>query len=409
MELASAIANMMKSGELRTLADLNEVVKQLSSSFIEGALQGELDAHLGYQKSYQGEKATTDRRNGYYTKALSTSFGPITVDVPRDRDGTYEPMLVPKGQTSINGLEEKIIALYADGMSQSDISSTIKDMYDVDLSQATISSITDKVIPIMEEWRNRALDEYYPFVYVDCIYVKMKSPETHHVTNHAVYVILGISDDGHKDILGLWLDPSESKSTWLNILESLKNRGVKDISFIMMDGVSGLEDGVKMIFPNTMVQRCIVHLMRNSLKYIPRKAYQAFCSSIKAVYQADDELTARNRFKEFVETWEGKYPFAVKVWKNHFETTVMQMLKFPKWIRCYISTTNAIESVNSSLRKMTKKGAFENQNAVFKALYLRAIRLRELWENRQVRNWSMVKNQLLLHPLTKEIAEKYFE
>ena len=408
-ELATAVANMMKNGELKTLADLNDLVKQLSSSFIESALQGELDDHLGYERSSQEKKETTDRRNGTYTKVLKTSVGPITVDIPRDRDGSYEPMLVPKGCSSINGLEEKIIALYADGMSQTDISAAIKDMYDVDMAQSTISAITDKVIPVMEEWRNRALEEYYPFLYVDCIYVNMKHSSENQIRKHAVYVILGINQDGHKDVLGLWMDPSESKSTWLNILESLKSRGVKDVGFIMMDGVSGLEEGVKIIFPEAIVQRCIVHLMRNSIKFIPTKCYKAFCNSIKAVYQANDEVTARNKFAEFKELWGDKYPGAVRVWENHFETTILQMLKFLSWIRHYISTTNAIESVNSSLRKMTKKGFFENQNAVFKALYLRVCKLKEKWDKTPVRNWSIVRNQMIMHPLTKEVATKYFK
>lgn len=195
-ELATAVANMMKNGELKTLADLNDLVKQLSSSFIESALQGELDDHLGYERSSQEKKETTDRRNGTYTKVLKTSVGPITVDIPRDRDGGYEPMLVPKGCSSINGFEEKIIALYADGMSQTDISVAIKDMYDVDMAQSTISAITDKVIPVMEEWRNRALEEYYPFLYVDCIYVNMKHSSENQIRKHAVYVILGINQDG---------------------------------------------------------------------------------------------------------------------------------------------------------------------------------------------------------------------
>ena len=227
-ELATAVANMMKNGELKTLADLNDLVKQLSSSFIESALQGELDDHLGYERSSQEKKETTDRRNGTYTKVLKTSVGPITVDIPRDRDGSYEPMLVPK------------------------------DMYDVDMAQSTISAITDKVIPVMEEWRNRALEEYYPFLYVDCIYVNMKHSSENQIRKHAVYVILGINQDGHKEVLGLWIDPSESKSTWLNILESLKSRGVKDVGFIMMDGVSGLycalNEELNQIYSNQVLQ-----------------------------------------------------------------------------------------------------------------------------------------------------------
>ena len=408
-ELASAIANMMKSGELKTLADLSDLIKQLSSSFIESALQGELDAHLGYERSSQEKKETTDRRNGTYTKILKSSVGPLTVDIPRDRDGSFEPILVPKGCSSINGLEEKIIALYADGMSQADISATIKDMYDVDLSQSTISAITDKVIPVMDEWRNRSLDEYYTFLYVDCIYVNMKRSSDNQTGKHAVYVILGINQDGYKDVLGLWLDPSESKSTWLNILESLKNRGVKDVSFIMMDGVSGLEDGVKIIFPDAIVQRCIVHLMRNSIKFIPSKCYRAFCASIKAVYQAADETTARNKFAEFKELWKKKYPGAVKVWESHFETTILQMISFPSAVRRLISTTNAIESVNSSLRKMTKKGVFESPNAVFKALYLRVCKLKEKWDKVPVQNWSVVRNEMITHSLTQKVATKYFK
>lgn len=312
-------------------------------------------------------------------------------------------MLVPKGCSSINGLEEKVMALYADGMSQADISAAIKELYDVDQAQSTISAITDKVIPAMDEWRNRTLQEYYPLLYVVCIYVNMKRGSENQVGKQSVYVVLGINQDGHKDGLGLWMEPGESKSTWLNILEGLKTRGVKVVGFIMMDGVSGLEEGVKIIFPEAIVQRCIAHLMRNSIKFIPTKCYKAFCASIKEVYRANDEITAR-KFAEFKELWSDKYPGAVGVWENRFETTILQMLKFPSWIRHYISTTNAIESVNSSLRKMTKKGYFESSNAVFKALYVRVCvcKLKEKWDKTPVKSRSLVRNQMIMIHLQKK-------
>lgn len=232
----------------------------------------------------------------------------------------------------------------------------------------------------------------------------MKHGSENQVGKHAVYVILGINQDGRKDGLGLWMELGELKSTWLNILEGLKTRGVKDVGFIMMDGVSGLEEGVKIIFPEAIVQRRIVHLMRKSIKFIPTKCYKAFCASINEVYLANDEITARNKFAEFKELWSDKYPGAVGVWENHFETTILQMLKFPSWIRHYISTTNAIESVNSSLRKMTKKGYFESSNAVFKALYVRVCvcKLKEKWDKTPVKSRSLVRNQMIMIHLQKK-------
>ncbi|OEK51247.1 transposase, partial [Staphylococcus equorum] len=298
-----------------------------------------------------------------------------------------------------------VISMYAKGMSQRDISSTIEDIYGFSVSHEMISDITDAVIPEMEEWQTRPLEKCYTFVFVDCLYTKIRTD--YEIKEYAVYTILGYTIDGKKQILGLWLNETESKHKWMQIFDEIKARGVEDIFFLSMDGVSGLESGVKAIFPKTIVQRCIVHLVRNSIKYVPSKDYKAFTSSLRKVYGATSLKACHTAFEAFKQQW-SQYPGAVDVWKRNF-THVEQLFDYGSNIRKIMYTTNAVESIHSSYRKVTKKGAFPNENALLKLLFIRTKELQKKWSTGYIPNWSMVMNQLLLHDQIKDRVIKYLE
>ena len=386
-----------------TAKDVQDALKDIFGPMFEAMLQGEMNSHLGYENNDKGEKQTQNRRNGYISKNVKTSMGEMTIDVPRDRDGSFEPQIVPKRTKDISDIDKKVLSMYAKGMSQRDISNTIEDIYGFKISHDTISQITDCVLDELNEWQSRPLKKCYPFVFVDCMYVTMRyeyeSKET------AVYTILGYDIDGHKDILGIWLNETESKHSWMQIFDEIKSRGVEDIFFISMDGVSGLEQGAKEIFKGVVVQRCIVHLIRNSLKYVPSKDYKKFTANLKLIYGAPNLKTAQTEFEKFKTTW-SKYSGAVDVWVRNFNH-VEQLFDYSSTIRRVMYTTNAIESVNSSFRKVTKKGAFPNENALLKLLYLRITELYKKWDDSTIYSWAMVRNELDAHPKFQDRFRKY--
>ena len=399
-ELVKAIIDAYQP---ETAKDVQDALKDIFGPMFEAMLQGEMNSHLGYENNDKSEKQTQNRRNGYISKNVKTSMGEMTIDVPRDRDGSFEPQIVPKRTKDISDIDKKVLSMYAKGMSQRDISNTIEDIYGFKISHDTISQITDCVLDELNEWQSRPLKKCYPFVFVDCMYVTMRyeyeSKET------AVYTILGYDIDGHKDILGIWLNETESKHSWMQIFDEIKSRGVEDIFFISMDGVSGLEQGAKEIFKGVVVQRCIVHLIRNSLKYVPSKDYKKFTANLKLIYGAPNLKSAQTEFEKFKTTW-SKYSGAVDVWVRNFNH-VEQLFDYSSTIRRVMYTTNAIESVNSSFRKVTKKGAFPNENALLKLLYLRVTELYKKWDNSTIYNWAMVRNELDAHPKFQDRFRKY--
>ena len=324
-----------------SVEDMNEALKDLFGPLFESMLQGEMNNHLGYDSNDKGPKNTTNRRNGYTKKTLKTTQGEVEIESPRDRDGSFEPILIPKRKKDVSAIEEKVLAMYARGMSQRDISSTIEDIYGFSVSHEMISDITDAILPELEEWRARPLKKCYPFLFVDCMYVSLR--QEYEVNQVAVYVILGYDLAGNKEILGLWLSPTESKNQWMQIFDELKTRGMEDVFFISMDGVSGLEAGAKAIFPNVVVQRCIVHLIRNSIKYIPSKDYKKFTQSLKRVYGAANLKAAKTAFESFCNEWK-QYPGAVSVWERNF-IHVEQLYNYGSAVRKIMYTTNAIEAV----------------------------------------------------------------
>lgn len=400
--LAKAI---LEAYQPETAEDMNNALKDLFGPMFEAMLKGEMNHHLGYDSNDKGPKKDDNRRNGYGTKTLKTSQGEVEIEVPRDRDGSFEPQVIPKRKKDVSAIEKKVLAMYARGMSQRDISATIEDIYGFSMSHEMISDITDAVIPELEEWRNRPLNKCYAFVFVDCLYVTLRSD--YEAKECAVYVILGYDLNGRKEILGLWISESESKNQWMQIFDEIKTRGVEDIFFLSMDGVSGLEQGAKAIFPKVIVQRCIVHLIRNSIKYVPTKDYKKFTQGLKKVYGATNLKAANAAFEIFCKEWE-KYPGAVDVWtRNHAH--VEQLYDYGSAVRKIMYTTNAIEAINSSFRKVTKKGAFPNETALFKLLYLRVNELEKKWSTGYIANWSMVLNQLMVNDSFKERIDKYIK
>ncbi len=381
---------ILKAYQPRTVAEMQGALKDIFGPMFEAMLQGEMDAHLGYASNERGEKATTDRRNGYGRKTLKTTAGSVEVRVPRDREGSFAPQLVEKRQRDVSGIEDKVLAMYGKGLSQRDIAETIEDIYGFELSHETISSITDRVMDELEEWQNRPLKKLYTFLFVDCLYVTIR--KDHEAKKCAVYVILGYDMDGKKEILGIWLNETESKHHWMQIFDELKKRGVEDVLFLSMDGVTGLEEGARSIFPQVTVQRCIVHMIRNSLKYIPSRDYKAFTAQLRRVYAAPSLAAARSEFERFQQEW-SRYPGAVGVWERNWQH-VEQLFDQGSAVRRVMYTTNALESVHASFRLVTRKGAFPNEQSLLKPLYLRVTELAKKWGQRSIPNWALVRNQL---------------
>lgn len=388
-----------------TTEDMQAALKEIFGPMFEAMLKGELDTHLGYSSNSKEKKETDNRRNGYTEKTLKTSMGEVPIKAPRDRDGSFQPIVVPKNKTDVSDIENQILSMYARGMSQRDISATINDIYGFEVSAEMISNMTDSIMKTVNEWRTRSLQKCYPFLFVDCLYVSVKGKIG--VKEEAVYVVLGYTLEGQKEILGLWMGDVESKSFWMQVFDEIKGRGVEDVFFISMDGVSGLEDGAKAIFPGVTVQRCMVHLIRNSIKYIPTKQYKSFTSDLKKVYGAINLETANEAFESFKKNW-SEYPAAVDVWKRNYKH-VEQLYSYGSAIRKVMYTTNAIESVNSSLRKVTKKGSFPSEDAVYKAMYLRITELEKKWAKGHYQNWSIVLNQLMINDDFAERIRKYTE
>ncbi|WP_053351196.1 IS256 family transposase [Ornithinibacillus contaminans] len=400
VELANRIIEQYQP---ESVQDMQNALKDIFGPMFESMLKGEMNHHLGYDSNDKGEKSTDNRRNGYGKKILNTSAGEVEIEVPRDRDGSFEPQIIPKRKKDVSEIEDKVISMYARGMSQRDISSTIEDIYGFSVSHEMVSDITDTVLPDLEEWQSRPLDECYPFVFVDCMYTTIRNQ--YETKKYAVYTILGYTIEGNKDILGLWLNETESKHKWMQIFDEIKARGVEDIFFISMDGVSGLEEGARSIFSDVVVQRCIVHLIRNSIKYVPSKDYKAFTASLRKVYGAQSLKACQSTFESFKQQWSA-YPGAIDVWERNFEH-VEQLYEYGSAVRKIMYTTNAVESIHSSFRKATKKGAFPNENALLKVLYLRVKELENKWEGGHIQNWSLAMNQLLTDDRLKDRVLKY--
>ena len=400
--LAESIIDTYKP---KSVADMQDALKDIFGPMFEAMLKGEMDNHLGYDDHDHGPKDTDNRRNGYSSKKLKTSAGEVQIKVPRDREASFDPQIVPKRKRDVSAIEDKVIAMYARGMSQRDIADTIEDIYGFTMDAEQISTITDYILDEALQWQNRPLKKFYTFMFVDCMYVTVR--KDYESKSYAVYAILGYDIDGKKDILGLWMNETESKHVWMQIFDELKSRGVEDVLFISMDGVSGLEDGAKAIFKDVIVQRCIVHLIRNSIKYVPSKDYKTFTAHLKKVYGAPSLKACQAEFEKFQQAW-SHYPGAVDVWRRNF-SHVEQLFDYGSAVRKVMYTTNAIEAINSSFRKVIKKGTMPSENAVIKLLYLRIMELMRKWNGRPVSNWALVRNQLEMNEGIKKRMMQYME
>jgi putative transposase len=371
----------------------NGLLKQLTKQLLERAMSAEMTAHVGYEKHDATGDNTGNSRNGTSVKTMKGSFGMMPIEVPRDRNGTFEPQIIEKHQTRFTGFDENIISLYARGLSTREIQQNLQEIYHVDVSPALISNVTDEVIEEVRTWQNRQLDEVYPIVYMDAIQFKVR--DSGHVKNKAIYLAIGVTMEGLKEVLGLWIAQTEGAKFWLQVVTELKNRGVRDILIACVDGLKGFPEAIESTFPQTVVQLCIVHLVRHSLNYVSWKQRKEVADGLKTIYTAATETEAEQRLTEFGAKWDAKYPMIAKSWHNNW-TRVIPFFAHPPEIRRVIYTTNAIESLNMSLRKVTKaRGSFPNDDAVFKLLYLALRNIAKQW-TRSIPDWRAALNRFAI-------------
>jgi len=369
--------------DVKQMFEKDGLLKQLTKRLLEKALDTEMNSHLGYSKHQRSN--FSNARNGYSNKSLSTDNGNIDISVPRDRESDFEPQIVPKRVTKINGLDQKIISLYAKGMSTTDIQQQLLELYDTKISTSFISDVTEAVIDDVKAWQNRPLESVYPIVFFDCIVVKVR--EDKRIINKAVYVALGISLTGHKDVLGLWISQNEGSKYWLGVFTELKNRGLQDIFIACTDNLKGMSEAIQAVYPQTKHQLCIVHQIRNSLKYVPYKDKKEVARELKKIYDADTIDIAESELENFANKYDAKYPLISKSWINNWDNLTV-FLQYPPKIRKVIYTTNAIESLNSQFRKVIKnKKLFPKDDSVFKSLYLAIDYLTKKW-SMPVRYWN---------------------
>ena len=383
------IQQLLQEYDIETAEDIQDALKDLLGGTIKEMMEAEMDDHLGYQKSERSD--SDDYRNGYKSKRVNSSYGSMDIDVPQDRKSTFEPQIVKKRQKDISDIDQKIISMYAKGMTTRQISETIEDIYGFETSEGFISDVTDKILPQIEDWQNRPLDEVYPILYIDAIHYSVRDNGV--IRKLAAYVILGINTEGKKEVLSISVGDNENSKYWLSVLNELKNRGVKDILIICADGLSGIKEAIAAAFSKTEYQRCIVHQVRNTLKYVPDKDRKAFASDLKTIYHASDEEKARLALNRVTEKWTVKYPNSMKRWYDNWDA-ITPIFKFSPDVRKVIYTTNAIESLNSTYRKLNRqRSVFPSDTALLKALYLATFEATKKW-TMSIRNWGQVYGEL---------------
>lgn len=386
------IRELMGELEIKDFADINAFFKEMVGDVLENGLEGELDEELGYSKYDYRNKQTENSRNGSSPKRLKTSYGEVEIDVPRDRNGEFEPQLVKKQQTTLSGdIEDKIISMYAKGMTTTDIESHIQEIYGLDCSDTTVSRITDKILPVVREWQSRPLEEIYAVVFMDAIHFHVR--QEGRIVKKAVYIAIGIKMDGHKEVIGMWVGENESAKFWLSVMNGMKNRGVEDILIACVDGLTGFTNAIEAVYPKTEVQQCIIHQIRNTTRYVSYKDIKELMADLKRVYAAVDENTALTELDSFDEKWNKKYPKIAISWRNNW-ANLSTYFKYPQEVRTLIYTTNTIEGFNRQLRKVTKnKGVFPTDDSLLKMLYLAMIDITKKWTGAR-RNWGQINSQL---------------
>lgn len=387
------IRQIITENGVDSVTDVYTLLRESFQEILQEMMEAELDATLGYEKYHKTSADTSNKRNGYSPKTLKSQYGQFQIDVPRDRNGEFEPKLISKYQRDVSGIEEKVISLYARGMSTRDIHDQLQDLYGIEMSAEMVSKITDKILPEVKEWQSRPLDPVYPFVFMDCIHYKVR--EDGRILSRAAYIVLGVTLDGRKDILSITVGANETSKFWLGMLNDLKNRGVKDVLFFCVDGLQGFKEAIQAVFPQAAIQRCVIHMLRNSFKYINYSDLKKFASDFKKVYNAPSESAALNELDGVREKWGKKYPYAISNWENNWDD-VSSFFQFSEEIRRIMYTTNIIEALNRQYRKVTKnKTVFPTDTALEKILYLASGNIIKKWTQRY-RGWDQVLNQLIV-------------
>lgn len=393
MQNSSSLAKELAKG-CKSVEDIQEKLKNLFKDTIQEIFEAEMDQHLGYEKhSFVGDN-TGNSRNGYSKKTIKTRYGKAELDIPRDRNAEFEPQVIKKYETTSNQLEEQIIAMYAKGMSTRDIEDHMRDLYGIDVSPTMVSKITDKIMPMIAEWQSRPLERIYPIVFLDAIHFKVR--QDNRIVNKAAYSVLGITMDGYKEILGIWVGEHESAKFWLSVCNDLKNRGVEDILIACKDGLTGFSEAINTVFPKAEIQLCIIHQIRNSLKYVPYKYQKELIADLKKVYQSLTLDEAEFAFEEFKEKWGKKYPVIIKSWETNW-AELTAFFQYPYGVRKLIYTTNVIEGYHRQLRKVTKtKTAYPSDEALVKILYLATVDISKRW-TMPIRDWRDCVSQFAIY------------
>ena len=390
----SMLRQLIDERGIKDLSGVEDLVKELTADLIQECMDAELEEELGYSRYDYKNKQRENSRNGSYKKTVNSSQGEIELSVPRDRNGEYAPQIVKKHQMDISAIEDKIIFLYSQGTSTRDIERTMQEMYGIEVDATRVSKITDKLLPLIREWQNRPLESVYALVMLDAIHYKVRDEGV--VVKKAVYIAVGTDLEGKKDVLGIWVGATESSKYWLGVLNGLKNRGVSDILIASVDGLTGFSDAISVAYPKTEIQRCIIHQIRSSTRYVSYKDIKAFTAALKPIYKAPTEETALDALNELESAWGTKYPAAIKSWRGHWDELAI-MYKYPEEIRRIIYTTNAIENFNRQLRKVTKtKSAFVSDDALLKQLYLVTMHVTSKW-TLPIKDWGNILMQLMIY------------
>lgn len=385
------IKQWIKEKNMKSVDDVQSALKDLFADTIQEMLEAEIESSLGYAKHDMKNKRTTNSRNGYSKKTVRSEYGDVDIQVPRDREGDFEPNIVKKHQSNVTGIEDQILALYAKGVSTRDIQDHLQQLYGIEVSPTLISNVTNKILPMIKEWQNRPLQAVYAVVFLDAIHFKVKQDGA--IVNKAAYMVIGIDLDGHKDVLGIWIGENESAKFWLHVLNELKNRGVQDILITSVDNLRGFTEAISACYPKTEIQKCVIHQIRNSIKYVSYKDLKKITSELKPIYKAPTEQAALEELEQFEQAWGSKYPLMVRSWRNNWDE-IATFFKYPPEIRKLIYTTNVIESYHRQLRKVTKgKAMFPTDDALLKMLYLVTMDVLRKWTGR-VQNWGQILLQL---------------
>lgn len=393
-ERKAFIDSLLEHYQPQDAQDVQNMLKDLLGDTLQGMLEAEMDQKLGYSKYDYQNKDTDDSRNGYSKKTVVSSMGEIDLDIPRDRKGEFEPQIVKKNQTDISNIEDQVLSMYAKGMTTRDISSHLHDVYGVDASAEMISHMTDRILPIAKEWQNRPLEKKYAVVFMDAVHFHVR--EDNRTVKKAVYVAIGVKLNGIKEVLGMWIGGNESAKYWLGVLNEIKNRGVEDIMIVSVDGLTGFVDAIGAVFPQAEIQRCIVHQVRYTTKFVSYKDIKPFVKDLKAIYQAPSEELALEALDSLEDIWGKKYPASVASWRNNWPQ-ISTFFKYPAEIRKIIYTTNSIENFNRGLRKVTKaKAVFPTDDALFKSIYLAMTDITKKWTGTSW-NWGQTLDQLIIY------------